>query len=219
MGNIFSNKSFTSRYFSAPKSTGPALSPKQKKTFDGADGSKPNNKIEGSEVKAVSQPAKMQEKQGPARRDLSKKETRLSNRLDKAKDQEHDAWEKEDGGKKEAKKQDRKERKVLRVEQKLDKEKRKQSRKKFGLEKDPHKKEIRQSNKQERKDLKAKQKRFEERRKEKESGPAKTVEELKQKKKDMQLGKHRVKPGGDPKNVKKFNKKIGRINKRIDNKS
>jgi len=51
------------------------------------------------------------------------------------------------------------------------------------------------------------------------SGPAKTVEELEQKKKDMQLGKHRVKPGGDPKNVKKFNKKIGRINKRIDNKS
>jgi hypothetical protein len=51
------------------------------------------------------------------------------------------------------------------------------------------------------------------------SGPAKTVEELEQKKKDMQLGKHRVKPGGDSKNVKKFNKKIGRINKRIDNKS
>ena len=49
--------------------------------------------------------------------------------------------------------------------------------------------------------------------------PAKTVEELEQKKKDMQLGKHRVKPGGDSKNVKKFNKKIGRINKRIDNKS
>ena len=47
------------------------------------------------------------------------------------------------------------------------------------------------------------------------NGPAKTVEELKQKKKDMQLGKHRVKPGGD---TKKFNKKIGRINKRIDNK-
>tara|TARA_R110002126_G_scaffold250630_2_gene393494 strand:+ start:1387 stop:1698 length:312 start_codon:yes stop_codon:yes gene_type:complete len=49
--------------------------------------------------------------------------------------------------------------------------------------------------------------------------PAKTVEELEQKKKDMQLGKHRVKPGGDSKNVKKFNKKIRRINKRIDNKS
>ena len=44
--------------FGATMSTGPALSPKQKKTFDGADGSKPNNKIEGSEVKAVSQPAK-----------------------------------------------------------------------------------------------------------------------------------------------------------------
>ena len=45
------------------------------------------------------------------------------------------------------------------------------------------------------------------------------LEVLEQKKKDMQLGKHRVKPGGDSKNVKKFNKKIGRINKRIDNKS
>ena len=156
---------------------------------------------------------------GPARRDLSKKETRLSEKLDTTQKESADHYFENRDDKNYNKKQDRYEKKELRVEQKLDKEKRKQSRKKFGLEKDPHKKEIRQSNKQERKDLKAKQKRFEERRKEKESGPAKTVEELKQKKKDMQLGKHRVKPGGDPKNVKKFNKKIGRINKRIDNKS
>ena len=46
-------------------------------------------------------------------------------------------------------------------------------------------------------------------------GPAKSVEKLKQKKKDMQLGKHRV--GTD--DVKKFNKKIKRINKRIERKS
>ena len=174
MGNIFSNKSFMNRYFSGPKSTGPALSPKQKKTFDGADGSKPNNKIEGSEVKAVSQPAKMQEKQGPARRKTSKKEERLSGKLKDTEKKSADHYFENRDDKNYDKKQDRYERKELRVEQKLDKEKRKQSRKKFGLEKDPHKKEIRQSNKQERKDLKAKQKRFEERRKEKESGPAKT---------------------------------------------
>ena len=47
------------------------------------------------------------------------------------------------------------------------------------------------------------------------TGPAKSVEKLKQKKKDMQLGKHRV--GTD--DVKKFNKKIKRINKRIERKS
>jgi hypothetical protein len=91
MGNIFSNKSFMNRYFSGPKSTGPALSPKQKKTFDGADGSKPNNEIEGSEVKAVSQPARMQEQEGPAKRTRaerqadrdSKKTKRRGDRADK----------------------------------------------------------------------------------------------------------------------------------------
>ena len=107
--------------------------------------------------------------QGPARRKTSKKEKRLSTKLEDTKQKGADHYFENRDDKNYRKKQDKYERKELKVDQKLDKEKRKQSRKSFDIKKDPNKKDIRKSNKQERKDLKAKQKRFEQRRKERES--------------------------------------------------
>ena len=106
---------------------------------------------------------------GPARRKTSKKEERLSKKLEDTGQKAANHYVENSDDKNYDKKQDRYERKELRVEQKLDKEKRKQSRKSFNLEKDPHKKDIRKANKQERKDLKGKQKKSEQRRKERES--------------------------------------------------
>ena len=100
------------------------------------------------------------------RRDKSKKENRLSDKLDTAKGQEQDAWEKADGGKKSERKQDRKERKVVRVEQKLDRESKKQSRKSLGLKGSGS---DRKGDREERKDLKTKQERQAKRRKEREN--------------------------------------------------
>ena len=107
--------------------------------------------------------------QGPARRKTSKKEIKLSNKLEDTQKKGADHYFENSDDKNYKKKQDSYERKELRVEQKLDKEKRKQSRKSFDIKKDPNKKDIKKSNKQERKDLKAKQERFKQRRKEKES--------------------------------------------------
>ena len=65
MGNIFSNKSFMNRYFSAPKSTGPA------KLTDLSGDGKVTQKdvlIGKGVLDAPKQPAKMQEQEGPAKR-------------------------------------------------------------------------------------------------------------------------------------------------------
>ena len=65
MGNIFSNKSFMNRYFSAPKSTGPA------KLTDLSGDGKVTQKdvlIGKGVLDAPKQPAKMQEQEGPAKK-------------------------------------------------------------------------------------------------------------------------------------------------------
>ena len=100
------------------------------------------------------------------RRDISKKEKRLSDKLDKTKKESADHYFENTDDKNYRKKQNRYEKKELKTEQKLSNEKRKQSRKSFGLDKDPNKKDIKKSQKQEVKDLKTKQKRQSKRRKE-----------------------------------------------------
>lgn len=100
------------------------------------------------------------------RRDQSKKEKRLSNKLETTKKESADHYFGNTGDKNYQKKQDKYERKELKTKQKLNKEQRKQSRKSFGLDKDPDKKEIKKYNKKERKNLKAKQKKYNEIRKE-----------------------------------------------------
>ena len=88
MGNIFSNKSFMNRYFSAPKSTGPA------KLTDLSGDGKVTQKdvlIGKGVLDAPKQPAKMQEQEGPAKRTRaerqadrdSKKTKRRGDRADK----------------------------------------------------------------------------------------------------------------------------------------
>ena len=82
MGNIFSNKSFMNRYFSAPKSTGPA------KLTDLSGDGKVTQKdvlIGKGVLDAPKQPAKMQEQEGPAKR------TRAEKRLEKTKEKAQDA--------------------------------------------------------------------------------------------------------------------------------
>jgi hypothetical protein len=85
MGNIFSNKSFMNRYFSAPKSTGPAqIDP----MYNGEPGVQ---KEDFNQFSGTEQPTKMQEQEGPAKRTRaerqadrdSKKTKRRGDRADK----------------------------------------------------------------------------------------------------------------------------------------
>jgi hypothetical protein len=94
------------------------------------------------------------------RRSVSNKEKRLHEKLEKVKDKVADNY--FEGPQK---KQDRLERKELRVEQKLNRERKKQSRKSFGLEGSGA---DRKGDRQERKELRLQQKEFAERRKERE---------------------------------------------------
>ena len=94
------------------------------------------------------------------RRSASNKEKRLHAKLEKVKDKVADNYFE---GPQE--KQDRLERKELRVEQKLNRERKKQSRKSFGLEGSGA---DRKGDRQERKELRLQQKDFAERRKKRE---------------------------------------------------
>ena len=99
------------------------------------------------------------------RRDTSKKEQRLQKKLSDVESKKADHYFEGHGEKNYQKKQDRLERKELRVEQKLEREKKKQSRKSFGLEGSGA---DRKGDRQERKNLRSKQKRQAEIRKERE---------------------------------------------------
>jgi len=93
------------------------------------------------------------------RRDLSGKEERLHGKAQRLKKKK---WKAEDkafdtGKERHERKEDRLERRELKTKQKLSNVQRKQSRKKFGLGKDPHKKNIKAGQKTEREELKIKQ--------------------------------------------------------------
>ena len=239
MGNIFSNKSFMNRYFSAPKSTGPA------KLTDLSGDGKVTQKdvlIGKGVLDAPKQPAKMQEQEGPAKKKAD------GTKMTKGERQADRASKRSTRNKKRAEKRiDRNEKKQDRISKNTSKSTDPEVVKSGQARIERAKKRV-EKNKTVSPDYVSKKDKANIAKNKKNKpglknpplssksktplsagdggddfneflSPAKTVEELEQKKKDMQLGKHRVKPGGDSKNVKKFNKKIGRINKRIDNKS
>tara|TARA_R100000742_G_C4240228_1_gene60062 strand:+ start:410 stop:763 length:354 start_codon:yes stop_codon:yes gene_type:complete len=99
------------------------------------------------------------------RREKTKKEKRLSDKLETTKKESADHYFEGDGDKNYDKKQDRFERKELRTKQKLDREKKKQSRKSLGVKGSGA---DRKGDRAERKELRAKQKIQAKRRKERE---------------------------------------------------
>ena len=86
------------------------------------------------------------------RRDLSGKEERLHGKVEKLKEKKYAAEDKafDTGKERHEKKEDRLEKREIKTKQKLANVQRKQSRKKFGLEKDPNKKNIKAGQKAER---------------------------------------------------------------------